>query len=311
MSSPPPGPFLKWAGGKRKLLPELERRLPDHFSSYHEPFLGGGALFFRIAADPARRPARIVLGDASLPLVSAWRAVRDDCEALGRALEPLEQRYIAGGPAERDEHYYAARERFNELCSAASGDVEVGALLLFLNRHAFNGLTRFSRAGRFNVPHGRPERPRPLDRERLRAASAVLRGVELHCRDFGEALAECGTAAFGYLDPPYLGLSPSSSFTAYTGAGFGEREQLRLIEEAAAARERGADLLASNSAHPWLRRRWEERGWLVEEVSAARSINSRGSGRGAVAEFLMSPPQRTAHSGRVRGRRRRWTATPA
>ena len=136
----------------------------------------------------------------------------------------------------------------------------------------------------------------------------MLRGVELHCRDFGEALAECGASAFGYIDPPYLGLTPSSSFTAYTGAGFGEREQLRLIEEAEAARERGAELLASNSAHPWLRRRWEERGWLVEEVSAPRSINSRGSGRGAVAEFLMSTPQRTAPNGSGGQRHRRAAA---
>ena len=166
MSATEPHPFLKWAGGKRKLLPELERRLPERFTSYHEPFLGGGALFFRIAADPARRPGRIVLGDASRPLIAAWRAVRDNCEALGLALAPLERRYIEAGPAERDEHYYAARERFNELCAADADDVEVAALLLFLNRHAFNGLMRFSQAGRFNVPHGRPERPRLLDRAR-------------------------------------------------------------------------------------------------------------------------------------------------
>ena len=197
-------PFLKWAGGKTQILDQLVARAPARIDTYYEPFLGGGALFFRLASDPERRPRQAVLNDLNHELIAAFRAVRDDAGALIERLGELERAYLDLDGAEREDCYYAVRQEYRELVADGGADhIEVASRLIFLNKTCFNGLYRVNRSGEFNVPHGRYARPRILDAPALEAASAALAGVELRSVDFEVACEGAGPDDFVYFDPPY------------------------------------------------------------------------------------------------------------
>ena len=282
-------PFLKWVGGKRQLLRELLPRVPARLDSYYEPFLGGGALFFRLAADPELRPRHAVLSDLNPALIATYRAVRDQPDALIAALEEVARDYLEREDAERKLRYYAMRERFRALGAAGAGDLEIATHLLFLNRTGYGGLFRLNSRGQFNVPFGNYPAPRILDRAGLRAAAAALRNVELRCADFQDACAGAGPDSFVYGDPPY-GRGASPSFTAYTSTGFNRDDQLRLKCCLDALVARGARVLLSNSAHPWVQALYGDGTYLVEQVAARRAINSRVDRRGPIQELLVSAP---------------------
>lgn len=262
-----PRPFLKWAGGKRQLVPELLRNAPARFNTYHEPFVGGGALFFALA------PRRAVLYDNNLRLIRTWRAIRDDVEAVIARLRsyPHDKAF-----------FLEMRERDID----READAEVAAWLIYLNRTAYNGLYRVNRRNVFNVPFGRYSAPTICDAENLRACSRALQGVRLLHTDFTSALELCERGDFVYFDPPYAPLSPTSSFTAYTADGFGPEEQIRLRDTALALKRRGVDVLLSNSASKFVREIYAE-GFEVEEVLAMRAINCHGERRGQIAELII------------------------
>ena len=303
---PRPGPFLKWAGGKGQLLPELLRRVPTGVGGYYEPMVGGGALFFALVGDEERRPGRAVLNDANVDLISAYRAVRDLVEPLIERLEGYADAYLDADAEERARLYYEVRAQ------QLDDELERAARLLFLNRTCFNGLYRVNRAGRFNVPHGRYARPRILDGEALRAASRALADVELLDGDVAEACAGAGPGDFVYLDPPFSPLSPTSSFTDYTAGGFGRVDHLRLRWLIDDLTERGTYVMLSNSPADWVRAAYESARYPVappagdgppaagapaayahhriEEVQARRMINSRGDRRSAIGELIVTNP---------------------
>ncbi len=303
-----PSPFLKWAGGKGQLLPELLRRVPPDVSGYYEPMVGGGALFFALSRDDDRRPRTAVLNDANADLIVAYRVVRDLVEPLIGLLEGYADTYLNADTEERARIYYEMRAR------EPDGEEESAARLLFLNRTCFNGLFRVNRAGRFNVPHGRYARPRILDAEALRAASHALADVELRCGDVVDACAGAGDGDFVYLDPPFVPISVTSSFTDYTAGSFGVSDQLRLRWLIDDLTERGAYVMLSNSPADWVRAAYETARYpatasaeekpleadspaddththhLIEEVQARRMINSRGDRRSAVTELIVTNP---------------------
>jgi DNA adenine methylase len=281
-------PFLKWAGGKAQLLPALLARTPKSIDTYFEPFAGAGALFFALAADPARAPRRAVLNDLNAELMATYEAVRDAPDALATLLEALERGYLAADAAERGRVYYELRAQL------PGGPIEAAARLIFLNKTCYNGLYRVNARGEFNVPHGRYRAPRIADREALCAASRSLAGVELRSMDFAAACDDARPGDFVYFDPPFHPLSATASFTQYTRGGFGRAEQLRLKQCIDALTARGVAVLLSNSADPWLRGGYEFAGYLVEEVPARRAINSRGDRRGAVGELLVTNEARAA-----------------
>ncbi|RLT36162.1 MAG: DNA adenine methylase [Chloroflexi bacterium] len=281
-AAPAPHPFLKWAGGKGQLLPELLARVPERIDTYYEPFIGGGALFFALMANPTRRPRRAVLNDLNADLVTTYEVVRDASEALAERLASLEARYLAEDAAGREAAYYAVRaERPTER-------MEVAARVIFLNRTCFNGLYRVNRRGEFNVPHGRYRAPRILDRPGLLAASEALRDVELRNADFAEACADARSGDFVYLDPPFHPLSATSSFTGYTESAFGKAEQLRLKRCIDVLTGDGVRVLLSNSGHQWVVGVYESGGYPVEEIPARRAINSRGDRRGPISELVIT-----------------------
>ena len=279
---------MKWAGGKAQIADRLLALAPARIDTYFEPFAGGAALFFRIAADPERRPRRAVLNDLNRELIAAFRAVRDEAEPLIERLDAIQRGYLPLDAAGREERYYELREAYRELVRDGADDLDLAALLIFLNKTCFNGLYRVNARGEFNVPWGRHARPRIRDADALRAASDALAGAELLSADFEEACADAGPGDFVYVDPPFYPLSPTSSFTSYTGRDFGRDDQLRLKWRIDALREAGADVLLSNSPHPWVVGLYEGSRYAIERIPARRMINSRGNGRGAIDELAVT-----------------------
>lgn len=265
-------PFLKWAGGKAHLLPEILARLPRRIDHYFEPFVGGGAVFFALAAEGRFR--RAVLADLNADLVDVWRAVRDRVEEVIAHLE--------GHRAQHGEaHYYRVRA----LDPARLDPAQRAARIIYLNRTCFNGLYRVNRAGRFNVPFGRYANPTICDAEGLRLASAALESAEIVRGDFEGIVAGARPGDAVYFDPPYVPVSSTAKFASYDSSSFGRAEHLRLAGVHRALGARGVFSLLSNSDCPYTRELFE--GLDVATVRAPRSINSVPSKRGKVTELLV------------------------
>jgi DNA adenine methylase len=263
---PEPKPFLKWVGGKRQLLPEIAKHLPESLGRYHEPFVGGGALFFHL------KPKNAVLTDQNERLIRTYRGIRDDVEGVIRRLE---------GYRHTRRFYLEMRERPIDKKS----DVEVAAWFVYLNRTGYNGLYRVNRQNRFNVPFGAYERPTICNPENLRACSRMLKGVTLETRDFASVLEHVKKNDFVYFDPPYVPLSATAKFTSYTTYGFSDVDQVRLRDVAVELKRRGAFVLISNSAARRVHELYAS--FRRVGVRARRSVNCHGDGRASVPELLI------------------------
>ncbi len=267
-----PAPFLKWAGGKGQLLEAILSRLPNPVKgTYVEPFLGGAAVFFELAR--LGRIERARLSDGNPELVDTYRAVRDDVEGVIRAL----------AAHKNDEtYYYEVREIDRSTLSLA----ERAARTIFLNRVGYNGLYRVNSKGGFNVPFGRYENPKICDEEGLRAASRALALATIEVQDFDAACKDVAIGDVVYLDPPYVPLSKTASFTSYARDKFGPDEHERLAVTFARLVDVGAFVLLSNSDTDVTRALYA--GFKITSVDATRNINSKGDRRGAVKEILVS-----------------------
>jgi DNA adenine methylase len=270
-------PFVKWAGGKRRLLEELLEGVPPGFRRYHEPFVGGGALFFGLAGRIARPGQWATLSDANIRLVRTWRAVQNDVEGLILRLRDYAE-------AHTEEQFYAVRAIDVD---AFSDDSDVAAWFIYLNKTAYNGLYRVNRKGGFNVPVGRYADPQICDPEGLRSASRALRGAHIEHSGFDGVLDRALPGDFVYFDPPYVPASGTADFTKYTADGFTLHDQARLRDVAAALKARGVHVLLSNSDTEPVRELYG-RGFDHRTVLCGRAINSRASSRGRVAELLIS-----------------------
>lgn len=285
-------PLLKWAGGKRQLLPALRPHYPSTFTRYIEPFMGSGAVFFDLLNLGRLARGRAWLVDVNRDLIGCYQMVRDETEAVIAVLDRLEQEHRAGGSA----CYYEARDRFNIIrAQTRTYTVELAATLIYLNRTGFNGLFRLNRDGEFNVPAGRYTDPRICDADHLRAVAGALSSnrVTLECLGFEEALGDAGEGDFVYCDPPYAPLSRTSSFANYTAGGFSPLDHVRLQRAVIAAAGRGAIVLVSNSSAPEIVRGYSspaarKAGLDVQRVAARRVINSRATLRGPVDELIIS-----------------------
>lgn len=276
-------PFLKWVGGKRRLLVDLEPHIPKKLGTYHEPFVGGGALFFQLAHRPS------ILSDTNERLIRTYLGVRDDVEHVIDRL----RRY----PHDKE---FFLRMRARPI-DRAKTHAEVAAWMIYLNKTGYNGLYRVNSKNVFNVPFGDYAKPTICDAPLLRACSLALAGVELRVDSFERVLSRAKRGDFVYFDPPYVPLSASSSFTSYTSRGFDMPEQIALRDVAATLRDRGVSVLLSNSAAPAVRELYRE-GFHMHEVLAARAINSRGDRRGRIAELVLwaEPARRSRPSARRR-----------
>jgi DNA adenine methylase len=292
-------PLLKWAGGKRQLLPKLRPYFPEQFERYIEPFFGSGAVFFDLLNSGRLRGRRAKLADVSPDLIGCYMAVRDDVEDVIRSLETLAAEHAKRG----NEFYYVVRDRFN-IMRAAGGlrglyTPDMAAMLIYLNRTGFNGLFRQNRDGEFNVPAGRYVNPRICDPAHLRSVAAAWqqRGVSIELNSFDASLAYAGRGDFVYCDPPYAPLSRTASFAQYTAGGFTAFDQARLQDAVIAAARRGALVVVSNSSAPEIVKGYSSpaarsAGLSVTRVAARRAINSQAERRGPVEELIVTnmPP---------------------
>jgi DNA adenine methylase len=275
-------PFIKWAGGKGQLIPELSRRLPRTFRRYHEPFVGGAALFFHLY-NTGRLRAGAVLSDFNHELVECYEVVRDDVESLITLLRWHHQRRLDG------EYFRQVRNWDREPDFAKRSKIERAARTIFLNRTCYNGLYRLNRKGQFNAPFGYYKNPLICDPENLRAVSAALRTVELRAGDFADVLERAEPGDLVYFDPPYVPVSATASFTHYTGQTFGPEDQRRLAQVFATLAERGVSVMLSNSATPLSRELYANnpRAANTSVVYASRKINCDGAKRGSVEELIV------------------------
>lgn len=264
-------PWLKWVGSKRVLAPKILERLPRKINTYWEPFVGGGAVFFALAAE--KRFHRAVLLDANLELIRTYKAIRDDVESLIAELNNGEYEY------DQDVYYRIRAE--NPLFLT---EVACAARMIYLNRTCFNGLYRVNSKGGFNTPFGRYTNPTICNEENLRAVSAVLKDVELRHGDFRDIRPRRGDAV--YCDSPYWPLNVTSNFTSYSVDGFSGIDQKRLRNFAKDLVDQKIYVLLSNSDTPFTRELYE--GFNVETVQAPRRVNSKSEKRGNVNELLIS-----------------------
>lgn len=265
-------PFLKWVGGKRQLMNEIEPLIPSKISTYYEPFIGGGAVFLN------QQPKRAVINDYNDELINVYKMVRDNVEELIEDLATHEN---------ESEYFYKIRlqdreEGFDELSA-----LKRASRVIYLNKTCFNGLYRVNSSGEFNTPFGRYKSPNIVNEPVLRAVSKYLQNndIQLLSGDFEDALKGARKGAFVYLDPPYDPLSKSSNFTGYVEGGFGSDQQERLRDTCIKLHQKGVNFLLSNSATPFIKDLYQD--FEIIEVGAKRHINSVASKRGEVTEVLV------------------------
>lgn len=271
-------PILKWAGGKRQLLDEIDQRMPKKISYYVEPFIGGGAVLFD------KQPQHGRINDCNEELINVYRVVRDNPDELIKELVIHEDKNSEMG----SEWFYYVRGLDRESKFGELSNVEKAARIIYLNKTCFNGLFRVNSAGQINVPYGRYKHPNIVNEVGIKALHKYFNETDVDMRqgDFAECLKDLPKEAFVYLDPPYTPITATSAFTRYTQDGFGYDEQIRLRDECIKLREQGIHFLQSNSNCEEIRELYKD--FKIETVAAKRYINSHGDRRGAVKEVLIS-----------------------
>ena len=264
-------PFVKWAGGKRQLLPELIKRVPK-FTTYCEPFVGGGALFFYL------QPKKAIINDFNKDLINTYITIQNDVESLIQHLSTYKN---------DSESYYKIRELDRTPLFHRMSDTEKASRLIYLNKTCYNGLFRVNSMGEFNSPFGSYKSPNIVNEPTLRAIHNYFQNADVTflSGDFEAAVKGLKKGTFVYLDPPYDPVSASSNFTGYTNLGFGKQEQRRLKEVCDKLNAKGIKFLLSNSATDFILDLYKE--YKIEKISAKRVINSNANNRGNVDEVLI------------------------
>lgn len=267
-------PVVKWVGGKRQLLDDIIPLLPDHFSTYVEPFVGGGALLFEI------QPKKAIVNDLNHELINLYKVIKDNPNELLLLLEKHELN-------NSEEYFYQIRaldrsESYNEM-----SDIEKAARIIYLNKTCYNGLFRVNQSGQFNSPYGKYKNPNIVNKPVVLAMANYFQNnnITLLNGDYKMALKKLRKGAFVYFDPPYMPISSSSSFTGYTENGFDKKQQIELKEECDKLNSRGIKFLLSNSDHPFIRDLYKD--YEIITVRAKRSINSNSNKRGEINEVLV------------------------
>lgn len=273
-----PRPFLKWVGGKAKLLPEISKYYPTSYGTFYEPFVGGGAMFFSL------NPKTAHINDLNLVLISAYKHIRDDLEKLIVSLQELELHYHSLPSLEEKKLFFLAqREIFNSL---PNNSFNKTVLLIFLNKTCFNGMYRENSKGGFNVPFGKHEKPKICDANNLERVSEALQNTTITHSSYEQAVSTAKKNDFVYFDPPYHPLNTTSSFTSYQAGGFTEQDQVKLRDEFKRLSDIGCKVMLSNSDSSLINELYKD--FNIHKIHAARSINSVGTKRGKILELLIT-----------------------
>jgi DNA adenine methylase len=272
-----PKPFVKWAGGKRQLIPEITKHLPKKFDSYFEPFLGGGALLFHLLSENKNLKGHV--SDLNSDLVLSYVTIRDNLNGLLKSLQKHSENYFSNSKT----YYYSIRE------SAPKTQVEKVSRLLFLNRTCFNGLYRVNSKGKFNVPLGRYSNPNIVQEDNLRTVNQFLNQnkIIIKCQDFSPTVEKVKKGDFVYFDPPYQPVSKTANFTSYTNSNFGLNDLKRLAKVSNQLAKRGVNVLLSNSSSKQVRDLFSTKSWKIIKIEANRAINSDSCKRTGHSELLL------------------------
>jgi len=269
-------PIVKWVGGKRQLLHEIMPLINKNCSTYVEPFVGGGAVFFDL------QPKKAIINDLNEELINVYLTVRDNTEEL---IQELEKHHSSNSA----DYYYDVRawDRLPEYDTFSN--VKKAARIIYLNKTCYNGLYRVNSAGQFNSPFGKYKNPNIVNAVTIRAMAKYLqnRDIQILHGDYQDALENVRKGAFVYLDPPYMPISSSSSFTGYTENGFSFAQQVQLKETCDKLKKKKISFLQSNSDCSTIRELYDEDGYQIITVQAKRNINSNGAKRGDVNEVLI------------------------
>ena len=272
MSNSSVAPFVKWAGGKRQLLPQIKERMPENYNNYFEPFVGGGAVIFELL------PANALINDINKALINAYKQICNAPEAFLKAVKKLDEEML-GKRTEvlGKEYYYSLREHYNDKLMKAEFDVELAALFVFINKHCFNGLYRVNGKGLFNVPYNNSRRA-SVDENAIMEISEYLQGVKIIDGDFEAACKDAKKGDFVFIDSPYAPLNPTS-FESYTKEGFdieSHKRLARLFDELTA---RGCYCMLTNHNTDLINELYGNKGYRIDVVSVKRMINSDASNR--------------------------------
>ena len=267
MNNSQAAPFVKWAGGKRQLLPQIKERIPAHYNRYFEPFVGGGAVVFELLPKDAR------INDINRSLINAYRQIKRRPRAFLDCINRLDAGMWEDGKA----YYYAMRGEYNRKLADGEYDEELAALLVFLNKHCYNGLYRVNARGEFNVPYNNSRRS-SCSPETILAVSEYLKNIVITNGDFEKALREAGPGDFVFIDSPYAPLNPES-FESYTKEGFDIESHRRLAGLYNELTQRGCYCMLTNHNTELIRQLYGQRGYKIDVVRVKRMINSDASNR--------------------------------
>ena len=260
-------PFLKWAGGKRQLLPQIRERMPREYNNYYEPFIGGGAVLFELL------PQKAVINDINIALVNAYRQICNKPEAFVQEVNRLDAEIWEDGK----KYYYFLRENYNDKLMQEELDVELAALFVFINKHCFNGLCRVNGKGLFNVPYNN-SRKASIDANSIYAISSYLKNVRILDGDFEVACDKAEKGDFVFIDSPYAPLNPTS-FESYTKEGFDIESHRRLAALYDELTERGCYCMLTNHNTQLINELYGNKGYRLDVVDVKRFINSDASNR--------------------------------
>lgn len=260
-------PFVKWAGGKRQLLTHIRERMPEKFNTYYEPFVGGGAVLFDLL------PHNAVINDINKALINAYRQISTSPEEFLEVVNKLDDEMWNDGK----KYYYHIREKYNDKLMRQEYDVELAAMLVFINKHCYNGLYRVNAQGLFNVPYNNSRR-RSVDAESILEVSKYLKNVTILEGDFEDACHLAKEGDFVFLDSPYAPLNPTS-FESYTKEGFDVESHIRLARLFDELTERGCFCMLTNHNTEFINELYGNKGYRIDVVSVKRMINSDANNR--------------------------------
>lgn len=260
-------PFVKWAGGKRQLLPQIRARIPKQYNEYYEPFVGGGAVVFELL------PEKALINDINKALINAYKQICNEPESFIKEVNHLDLEMWEDGK----EYYYFLREQYNDKLMREEFDIELAALFVFINKHCFNGLYRVNGKGLFNVPYNN-SRKQSIDSDSIWAISTYLKNITIVDGDFQNVCKEAKMGDFVFLDSPYAPLNPTS-FDAYTKEGFDIESHKRLANLYDELTARGCYCMLTNHNTEFIHELYDNKGYRMDVVGVKRFINSDASKR--------------------------------
>jgi len=261
-------PFMKWAGGKGRLLKKLSKFFPENYNRYFEPFIGGGAVFFYLNPDKA------IINDLNKELINLYCIIRDNPEQLMTKLDDLQENV--------DD-----KDFFLDMRSKESTDLlEKAVRTVFLNRTCYNGMYRVNSDGKFNVPFGDMGNPRLYEKKNIIACSHTLKKTTILSGDYKKLNLRIRKNDFVYLDPPYVPLSDTAHFTSYTSEKFGEEQQLELLEFCKKIDKKGGLFMLSNSYNEFTKKLYQD--FKIDTIKAARNVAAKTSSRTPIKELVVT-----------------------